>query len=79
MTAALLHIHFASVHFGVNSDYTQPVDVVDLTRFWTSQGQVDIHDNFNGDAVIDLSNINNQTITLLGVSSSELNETNVIF
>ncbi len=59
---------------GFNADQ----DTVDLTRFWTSSDQVDIHDNANGDAVIDLTNLNNQTITLVGVSSSELNDGNVI-
>ncbi|MCH9756906.1 MAG: hypothetical protein K0U37_06935 [Gammaproteobacteria bacterium] len=60
----------------VGFDATQ--DTVDLTRFWTNSDQVDIHDNANGDAVIDLTNLNNQTITLLGVSSSELGDGNLV-
>ncbi len=60
----------------VGFDATQ--DTVDLTRFWTSSDQVDIYDNADGNAVIDLTNLNNQTITLLGVSSGELDDSNVV-
>ncbi|MDF1677724.1 MAG: hypothetical protein P1U32_03430 [Legionellaceae bacterium] len=57
-------------------DATQ--DTVDLTRFWTNSDQVNIYDNADGNAVIDLTNLNNQTITLLGVSSGELDDSNVV-
>ncbi|MDF1756960.1 MAG: hypothetical protein P1U74_01490 [Legionellaceae bacterium] len=53
-------------------------DVVDLTKFWTSEDQVDIYDDGGGNAVIDLTDINNQTITLLGVSAGDLDDSNVI-
>lgn len=59
---------------GFNTDQ----DVVDLTRFWTSEDQVDIHNDGGGNAVIDLTDINNQTITLLGVSADDLDDSNVI-
>ncbi|AHE68106.1 hypothetical protein Loa_02569 [Legionella oakridgensis ATCC 33761 = DSM 21215] len=54
-------------------------DTVDLSRFWTTNDQVDIYNNAQGDAVIDLSALNNQTITLLGVNADDLNQDNVIF
>ncbi|MDF1646256.1 MAG: hypothetical protein P1U61_04635 [Legionellaceae bacterium] len=60
----------------VGFDATQ--DTVDLTRFWTNSDQVNIRDDADGNAVIDLTNLNNQTITLLGVSSNELGDSNVV-
>lgn len=60
------------------SGFNAEQDVVDLTRFWTSEDQVDIYNDNSGNAVIDLSNINNQTITLVGVSADQLDDSNVI-
>lgn len=54
-------------------------DVVDLTKFWTTSDQVQIYNNNDGNAVIDLSNINNQTITITGISADDLNDDNVLF
>ncbi len=49
-------------------------DTVDLTRFLTSSDHVSIHNNALGHAVIDLTALNHQTITLLGVSAENLHE-----
>lgn len=53
-------------------------DNVDLKQFWTTSDHVDIHNNAQGNAVIDLTALNNQTITLLGVSADHLHQGNVV-
>ncbi len=60
-----------------NFDVNQ--DIVDLRAFWASEEQVPVYDDASGNAVIDLLNLNNQTITLVGVSADELGETNLLF
>lgn len=62
----------------VISGFNPLEDKVDLTQFWTSRAQVDIHNDAQGNAVIDLTALNNQTITLLGVSSEQLDQGNVL-
>ncbi|MDF1761304.1 MAG: hypothetical protein P1U40_12295 [Coxiellaceae bacterium] len=61
----------------VVADFDASTDVLDLQSFWTDYGAIGLADNANGDAVIDLSNINNQTITLQGVSVDELSANNI--
>lgn len=52
-------------------------DVIDLQGFWTNYNSFDIYDNSSGDAVIDLTGLNNQTITIAGVSADELSADNI--
>lgn len=63
----------------VIEDFDAANDTVDLKSFWTSRDQVPIYNNAEGNAVIDLSNLNNQTITLEGVSVHDLSDDNVLF
>ena len=58
-----------------NFDVSQ--DVVNLQGFWTDYSRFNIYDDANGNAVIDLSDLNNQTITLKGVAASELMASNI--
>ena len=62
----------------VVSDFDAAVDTIDLHHFWTDYSSFDLYDNANGDAVFDLSGLNNQTITLEGVSVSDLGPNNII-
>ena len=59
-----------------NFDVTK--DVINLQSFWTNYDAITIHDNAQGNAVIDLSGINNQTITLQGISSANLSANNIV-
>ncbi len=52
-------------------------DVINLQSFWTNYDAITIHNNAQGNAVIDLTGINNQTITLQGVSSANLSASNI--
>lgn len=61
------------------SDFNVTQDKVDLSHFWTSADQVSVHNDTHGNAVIDLTALNNQTITLLGVSASDLQGDNLLF
>ncbi len=63
----------------VIEDFDAANDAVDLKSFWTSRDQVPIYDNAEGNAVIDLGNLNNQTITIEGVSAHDLSDNNVLF
>ncbi len=47
--------------------------------FWTSSDQVPIYNNEAGDAVIDLTEMNNQTITIEGVSADQITDNNIVF
>ena len=49
-------------------------DTIDLHSFWTTPDQVDIYNNSEGNAVIDLTALNNQTITVIGVSADQLDD-----
>jgi len=59
-------------NFDVNKDQ------VDLHSFWTTKQAISIHDDAQHNAVIDLTDLNNQTITLVGVSASNLHDGNII-
>ena len=61
----------------VIENFNTSEDAINLKSFWTDYSRIDIYDDANGDAVIDLSDLNNQTITLKGVSSSELMANNI--
>ena len=67
-------------NWGKNSvikDFNPIEDTVDLKKFWLPDPkQVKIFDDSQGNAVIDLKEVNNQTITLEGVSKSELTANN---
>lgn len=52
-------------------------DSINLKSFWTNYDNFKIYDDAQGNAVIDLKKLNDQTITLKGVSSSELNPDNI--
>lgn len=52
-------------------------DSINLKSFWTNYDNFKIYDDAQGNAIIDLKQLNNQTITLKGVSSSELNPDNI--
>ena len=54
-------------------------DKIDLKSFWTSADQVSIHNDTQGNAIIDLTNLNNQTIKLAGVSANEVHPDNLLF
>lgn len=58
----------------VINNFDPAADVINLQSFWTSYAGFELYDNASGDAVIDLSNLNNQTITLLGISVGQLGE-----
>lgn len=62
----------------VISNFNPSADKIDLHNFWTSFDEISIHNDSNGNAVIDLTDINNQTITLTGVSANNLATTNFI-
>lgn len=62
----------------VISDFDTNLNKIDLSSFWTSYSEFAIADNANGDAVIDLTNLNNQTITLENVSALELTQDNFL-
>ncbi|MDJ0651033.1 MAG: Calx-beta domain-containing protein, partial [Xenococcaceae cyanobacterium MO_188.B19] len=52
-------------------------DIIDLKKFWLPDSkQVKIFDDSQGNTVIDLKEVNNQTITLQGVSKSQLTANN---
>ncbi|MDJ0902908.1 MAG: hypothetical protein QNJ55_29320, partial [Xenococcus sp. MO_188.B8] len=52
-------------------------DIIDLKKFWLPDSkQVSIYDDRQGNAIINLKEVNNQTITLQGVSKSELTASN---
>jgi len=53
-------------------------DAIDLTSFWTDYNQFDIYEDPNGNTVIDLKSLNNETITLQGVARSQLTPENII-
>jgi hypothetical protein len=63
----------------VVQDFDVALDQVDLSSFWTSREQISIYDNADGHAVIDLLALNNQTITLDGVSSDALDSDSLLF
>ena len=67
-------------NWGKNSvikDFDATEDTVDLKKFWLPDSkQVKIFDDNQGNAVIDLREVNNQTITLEGVSKSKLTANN---
>ena len=52
-------------------------DAINLKSFWTDYSRFDIGNDANGNAVIDLRDLNNRTITLEGVRSSELTANNI--
>lgn len=62
----------------VISGFNPAEDKVDLQQFWITSDSVDIHNDGQGNSVIDLTALNNQTITVLGVSAEQLNDGNVI-
>ncbi|MDJ0717271.1 MAG: glycosyl hydrolase family 18 protein [Prochloraceae cyanobacterium] len=61
----------------VIANFDPQQDAIDLKNFWTDYSQFNISDDPNGNAVIDLKSLNNQTITLKGVSTSQLNPENI--
>ncbi|MDJ0742637.1 MAG: hypothetical protein QNJ32_04645 [Xenococcaceae cyanobacterium MO_167.B27] len=67
-------------NWGENSvikNFNSTEDTIDLKKFWLPDSQqVTIYDDSQGNAVIDLREVNNQTITLEGVSKSELRASN---
>lgn len=65
-------------HHTVDSFDTQS-DVIDLSAFWlSSKDEISIHDDEDGNVVIDLTAVNNQTITLTDVSANDLNDSNIV-
>ena len=52
-------------------------DVIDLRNFWIDYTQFDIREDANGNTIIDLKALNNQTITLQGVSLLQLRPENI--
>ncbi len=54
------------------SNFDPREDVIDLSKFWTDYSQINIYEDLNGNTVIDLKDINNQTITLEGIALSQL-------
>ncbi|MDJ0774146.1 MAG: glycosyl hydrolase family 18 protein [Mastigocoleus sp. MO_167.B18] len=52
-------------------------DSINLKNFWTDYKSFKIYNDTQGNAVIDLKQLNNQTITLKGVSVSELSPDNI--
>ena len=52
-------------------------DVINLKNFWTNYSKIRLCDRANGNAVIDLTALNNQTITLQGVSTAQLSPRNI--
>ncbi|OGT31908.1 MAG: hypothetical protein A3E87_02810 [Gammaproteobacteria bacterium RIFCSPHIGHO2_12_FULL_35_23] len=63
----------------VVSDFEVGHDVVDLRSFWITPDRVEVYNNSQGDAVIDLLAVNNQTITLDGISTEQLNDNSILF
>lgn len=63
----------------VIQDFDVANDAVDLKSFWTSRDQVPVYTNTDGNAVIDLSDQNNQTIVIEGVAAEELSNDNILF
>ena len=67
-------------NWGKNSviaNFNSAEDTVDLKSFWTDYTQLDIYEDTNGNTVIDLKALNNQTITLQGVALSQLTPENI--
>ena len=61
----------------VIKNFNSSEDTIDLKKFWLPDNkQVKIFDDSQGNAVIDLKEVNNQTITLEGVSKSQLTANN---
>ncbi len=54
-------------------------DFLDLQAFWTTPDNVQIYNDLEGNAVIDLTDLNNQTITLNGVSAEQLSEEDILY
>ena len=53
-------------------------DSVDLQSFWTTSENIALYNNVQGDAVIDLTSLNNQTITLIDVSVEQLSDGDIL-
>ncbi len=51
-------------------------DVLDLSAFWTNFNNLSLYDNANGQAVIDLLDLNNQTIIIKNISALNLTADN---
>ncbi len=62
----------------VITNFNPTEDVVDLSKFWLDYSQFNIYEDAQGNTIIDLKEINNETITLEGVSLSQLNSKNII-
>jgi len=63
----------------VLESFDPSTDVVNLKSFWTTPESVALYNDADGNAVIDLSSVNNQTITLSDVTVEELGNDNIIF
>jgi hypothetical protein len=53
-------------------------DLIDLSTFYASFDKINIYNNLSGDAVIDLSALNNQSITLIGISAESLSAQHIV-
>ncbi len=62
----------------VIDNFNPSEDSINLKNFWTNYNNFKLYDDIQGNAVIDLKQLNNQTITLRGVSISELSPNNII-
>ena len=60
------------------ADFNVMHDQIDLTSFWSSYAAFEIYDNQDGSAVIDLANLNHQSITIENVTSAELSGSHFI-
>jgi len=54
------------------SNFNPAEDILDLGSFWTDYNRINIYENASGNTVIDLKELNNQTITLEGIALSQL-------
>ena len=59
-------------------DFDPDTDQIDLSALWTSYESFTIGSDADGNAVIDLTAINNQTITLAGVDADALSAANFL-
>lgn len=61
----------------VISNFDAANDKMDLTALWTNFNKFNIHEDGNGNLVIDLLDLNNQTVTLKNTSLAEFSSQNI--